>query len=121
MACHAGLALIKGQQLLLRIERFVVHGYSREDAFRQGLLQGEAIGWSAQGRNDPPALGDGIEAAAIRNQVPPAHGGFWTLVGGQLAQQSDPFGRGEIHQLQTPLRMALCHGEQALQRQGFTD
>jgi hypothetical protein len=121
MACHARLALIEGQELLLWIKGFMVHGYRREDSVRQGLLQGNAIGWSAQGRNDPPALGDGIEAAAIRNQMPPAHGGVWSMVGGQLAQQGHPFGRGEIHQLQSPLRMALCHSEQALQRQGFTD
>ena len=42
-------------------------------------------------------------------------------MGRQLAKQGHPFSRGEIHQLQAPLRMALCHREQALQRQGFTD
>ena len=109
MACYAGLALIKGEQLLLRIERFVVHGYSREDALSQGLLQGKAIGWSAAALWRALCFGP----ARLLGQEPPrlAEGSTrWLLFDPQRQWQAadDPWGPRAANQ---PLSGASLTGQ----------
>ena len=102
MPGQPGSALVKGQQALLRVEGLVLHRHGAEGAIRQASDQGFPVSGPPEGGHHPPALGGGIQAAAVGYEVPPAHAGLG--VAPPLTQQLHPLGRGEVHQPQAGIR-----------------
>ena len=97
----------------------MLHRHGAEGAIRQAGDQGFPVSGTPEGGHHSPALGGGIQAAAVGQEVPPAHAGLGLAP--PLTQQLHPFGRGEVHQPQAGIRQGIGKGEQALERKKLTE
>jgi 23S rRNA (pseudouridine1915-N3)-methyltransferase len=70
VAGQPGSALVEGQQALLRVEGLVLHRHGAEGAIRQAGDQGFTVSGTPEGGHHSPALGGGIQAAAVGQKVP---------------------------------------------------
>ena len=97
----------------------MLNRHGAEGAIRQAGDQRFPVSGPPEGWLHPPALGGGIQAAAVGQEVPPAHAGLGLAP--PVTQQLHPLGRGEVHQPQAWIWQGIGEGEQALEGKQFAD